>query len=89
MRKMVSLKAFERIAKLMGARERFIDSIEYLKKMRIFEDHSNLTSEEIFEKVMEGSIMLGNVEKEGRKWAKESDFGIDISVASTSYRGKH
>lgn len=67
----------------MGARERFIDSIEYLRKMGFFKEYSNLTSEEIFEKIREGSISLkyfGLKEVEER-WAKKSVFEIDVLVS--------
>jgi len=37
-------------------RKRFIDSIEYLRKMGFFQDYSNLTSEEILEKIFNGEI---------------------------------
>ncbi|MBO3842933.1 MAG: hypothetical protein FGF48_11065 [Candidatus Brockarchaeota archaeon] len=37
-------------------RKRFIDSIEYLRKMDFFKDYSDLTSEEILEKIFEGEI---------------------------------
>ncbi|MBO3833227.1 MAG: hypothetical protein FGF51_07625 [Candidatus Brockarchaeota archaeon] len=37
-------------------RRRFIDSIDYLRRMGFFEDYSNLSSEEILEKIFSGSI---------------------------------
>ncbi len=61
----------------MDVRERFIESIEYLRKLGFFEEYSNLTSEEIFERLKEKSII--QIEKED--WSKESDFEIDRFVA--------
>ncbi|MEM2050982.1 MAG: hypothetical protein QXI42_04070 [Thermoproteota archaeon] len=37
-------------------RKRFVDSIEYLRKMDFFKDYSNLTSEEILNKIFNGEI---------------------------------
>ncbi|MBO3797613.1 MAG: hypothetical protein QXI42_09605 [Thermoproteota archaeon] len=37
-------------------RKRFVDSIDYLRKMGFFQDYSNLSSEEIFEKILRGEI---------------------------------
>jgi hypothetical protein len=58
----------------MGVRERFINSIEYLRKLGFFEEYSNLTSEEIFEKVKGWSRWVSWDEKE---WEKDSDFNVD------------
>lgn len=66
---------------VMDIRKRFINSIEYLRKLGFFEEYSNLTSEEIFEKISEGSILLKDLDKEEEEWAKESDFDIDTLVA--------
>lgn len=61
----------------MGVRERFVESIEYLRRLGFFEEYSNLSSEEIFKKLKEKSII--QIEKED--WSKESDFEIDRFVA--------
>ena len=37
-------------------RKRLVDSIDYLRKMGFFEDYSNLSSEEILEKIFSGEI---------------------------------
>ncbi|MBO3810285.1 MAG: hypothetical protein FGF50_11935 [Candidatus Brockarchaeota archaeon] len=37
-------------------RKRFVDSIEYLRKMDFFKDYSDLSSEEILERIFEGEI---------------------------------
>ncbi|MBO3839410.1 MAG: hypothetical protein JTT17_01070 [Candidatus Brockarchaeota archaeon] len=37
-------------------RKRFIDSIEYLRGMNFFNDYSDLSSEEIFERILRGEI---------------------------------
>ncbi len=37
-------------------RKRFIESIEYLRKMGFFEDYSGLSSEEILERIFSGEI---------------------------------
>lgn len=37
-------------------RRRFVDSIEYLRKMDFFQDYSNLSSEEILDKIFGGGI---------------------------------
>lgn len=36
--------------------KRFVDSIEYLRKMDFFKDYSDITSEEILERIFEGEI---------------------------------
>lgn len=40
-------------------RKRFIESIDYLRKMDFFKDYSNLSSEEIFERILSGEINYG------------------------------
>ncbi|MBO3798904.1 MAG: hypothetical protein QXU11_11075 [Thermoproteota archaeon] len=37
-------------------RKRFVDSIEYLRKMDFFQDYSNISSEEILERIFNGEI---------------------------------
>ncbi|MEM3466049.1 MAG: hypothetical protein QXU11_10690 [Thermoproteota archaeon] len=37
-------------------KKRFIDSIDYLRKMDFFKDYSNLSSEEILERIFDGMI---------------------------------
>ncbi|MEM2554235.1 MAG: hypothetical protein QXW69_03015 [Nitrososphaerota archaeon] len=60
----------------MSIRKRFIDSIEFLRKMDFFKKYSNLTSEEIFEKMKkEYHIDL-------RRWIKRSTFEIDRYLAT-------
>ncbi|MCX8182790.1 MAG: hypothetical protein N3D12_06710, partial [Candidatus Methanomethyliaceae archaeon] len=49
-------------------RKRFIDSIEYLKKLDFFQDYSHLSSEEILEKIFSGEI---NYMYWWREWGKE------------------
>lgn len=61
-------------------RQCFIESIEYLRKLGFFEDYSNLTSEEIFEKIREGSILLSDLKEE--HWMKKSVFEIDSLMAT-------
>ena len=63
----------------MGVRERFISSIGYLRNLGFFEEYSNLTSEEIFEKISEDDIFLRDLDKK-EYWRKESDFDIDRYV---------
>ena len=58
----------------MSVKERFISSIEYLRKLGFFEEYSNLTSEEIFEKVKGWSRWVSWDEK---GWEKDSDFNVD------------
>ncbi|MBO3832876.1 MAG: hypothetical protein FGF51_05760 [Candidatus Brockarchaeota archaeon] len=65
---------------MSSVRQRFIESIEYLRQLGFFEDYSNLTSEEIFEKIREGSILLKNLREED--WAKESTYEIDSLLAT-------
>jgi hypothetical protein len=65
----------------MNVRERFINSIEYLRKLGFFEEYSNLTSEEIFERISEGSILLKDLDEEEEEWARKSDFKMDTLVA--------
>lgn len=67
---------------LMGVRERFINSIECLRELGFFEDYSGRSSEEIFERISEGDILLSDLDKKEEKWAKESDFEIDVLIAS-------
>jgi hypothetical protein len=67
----------------MGVRERFINSIEYLRKLGFFEEYSNLSSEEIFEKISEGDILLKDLDKKEGRWAKKSDFEIDRYMATS------
>lgn len=66
----------------MGARKRFIESVEYLRKMNFFEEYHNLTSEEIFEKLNArmppGYLESKEVEEE---WKKRSIFEADRYVA--------
>ncbi|MEM1574371.1 MAG: hypothetical protein QW682_00330 [Nitrososphaerota archaeon] len=60
----------------MSTRKRFIDSIEFLRKMDFFKKYSNLTSEEIFEKIKkENNLDL-------RRWIRESTFEIDKYLAA-------
>ncbi|MEM2783612.1 MAG: hypothetical protein QXF09_02165, partial [Nitrososphaerota archaeon] len=60
----------------MSTRKRFIDSIEFLRKMGFFKKYSNLTSEEIFEKIKkENNLDL-------REWVRESTFRIDRYLAA-------
>lgn len=61
-------------------RQRFIESITYLRKMGFFEEYSNLTSEEIFERIREGSILLKNLKEED--WIEESTYEIDSLLAT-------
>ncbi|MEM3957946.1 MAG: hypothetical protein QXO47_07040 [Thermoproteota archaeon] len=67
----------------MGARERFIESIEYLRKMGFFEEYCNLSSEEIFEKIRENSIALKylGVKEVEERWMKESVYEVDSFIA--------
>ncbi|MGB9717667.1 MAG: hypothetical protein ACPL4E_04420 [Thermoproteota archaeon] len=60
---------------MSSARRRFIESISYLRKLGFFEDYSNLTDEEIFEKMREKSIILKNLKEDD--WMNESTFEID------------
>jgi len=64
---------------LGGVEQRFIESITYLRKLGFFEDYSDLTSEEIFEKMREESLMLKNLKEED--WINESTFEIDSFIA--------
>lgn len=59
-------------------RKRFVDSIEYLRKMDFFKDYSNLSSEEILEKISSGEIEYSTMwfderkgDKEFLEWVKE------------------
>lgn len=61
-------------------RQHFIESITYLRKLGFFEEYSNLSSKEIFEKMREKSIMLKNLKEED--WMKESTYEIDSFVAT-------
>lgn len=65
----------------MGVRERFIESIDYLRKLGFFEEYSGLTSEEIFEKISEVKTFLKNLDEEGHTWMGKSVFEIDRCVA--------
>lgn len=65
---------------LSNVEQRFIESITYLRKMGFFEECSNLSSEEIFEKMRKKSIMLKNLKEED--WMKESTYEIDSFVAT-------
>lgn len=49
-------------------RKRFVDSIEYLRKMDFFQDYSNLSSEEILDKIFNGKMdyMYHWQEKKGK-----------------------
>lgn len=61
---------------VMGVRERFVGSIEYLRKLGFFEDYSNLTSEEIFEKIRRGEMgreWFGYEEIDEKKWREYID----------------
>ncbi|MGC8832137.1 MAG: hypothetical protein ACP5PQ_06120 [Thermoproteota archaeon] len=49
---------------LGSVEQRFIESITYLRKLGFFEDYSNLSSEEIFEKMREEDPLLKNLEEE-------------------------
>ncbi|MBO3753879.1 MAG: hypothetical protein FGF53_03255 [Candidatus Brockarchaeota archaeon] len=40
-------------------KKRFVDSIEYLRKMDFFKDYSSLTSVEIFNKILNGEMDYG------------------------------
>lgn len=68
----------------MDVRARFIESIEYLRKMGFFEEYSNLSSEEIFEKLKESSILLKYFGRKevGERWMKKSVFEVDSLVAT-------
>lgn len=57
-------------------RQRFIESITYLRKMGFFEEYSNLTSEEIFEKRWGNDILL----KDTKRWMSKSTYEIDRYV---------
>lgn len=60
----------------MSVKKRFIDSIEFLRKMDFFKKYSNLTSEEIFEKIKkENNLNL-------RRWIRRSTFEIDRYLAA-------
>lgn len=60
----------------MNTRKRFIDSIEFLRKMDFFKEYSNLTSEEIFEKIKkENNLNL-------QRWVRKSTFEIDRYLAA-------
>ncbi len=39
-----------------GLERRFVSSIEYLRRMNFFKEYFDLTSEEIFEKILNGEI---------------------------------
>ncbi|MBO3841498.1 MAG: hypothetical protein FGF48_03675 [Candidatus Brockarchaeota archaeon] len=41
-------------------KKRLINSLDYLRKMNFFKDYSNLTSEEILEKIFSGEIGYKN-----------------------------
>ncbi|MEM3958519.1 MAG: hypothetical protein QXO47_10010 [Thermoproteota archaeon] len=69
---------------LGDVKQRFIESIEYLRKLGFFEEYSNLTSEEIFEKLGEKSIMLKNLKEED--WIKESTYEIDSLLATSDLK---
>lgn len=53
---MFRLKSLVYVAIVMNPelRKRFVDSLDYLRKMDFFKDYSNLTSEEILEKIFNG-----------------------------------
>ncbi|MEM3390381.1 MAG: hypothetical protein QW491_13385 [Thermoproteota archaeon] len=61
-------------------RKRFIDSIEYLRRMDFFKDYSNLSSEEIFDRILSGEIsyethwFAEEWSKEERRKMKEEDI---------------
>ncbi|MEM3649048.1 MAG: hypothetical protein QW506_07805 [Thermoproteota archaeon] len=65
----------------MGVKERFVGSIEYLRKLGFFEDYANLTSEEIFKKISEMKTFLKNLDEEGHLWMGKSIFEIDRCIA--------
>ncbi len=69
-------------------KERFIESIEFLRKMGFLEEYVNLTSEEIFEKVKEHfkDIPHTMAWHDEEKWRKYSDFVIDSCVLSIDLR---
>ncbi|MEM2088858.1 MAG: hypothetical protein QXF52_09365 [Thermoproteota archaeon] len=69
---------------LGDVRQRFIESIEYLRKLGFFEEYSNLTSEEIFEKLRDRSILLKNLKEED--WKKESVFEMDRFIATHDFK---
>ncbi|MBO3842113.1 MAG: hypothetical protein FGF48_06815 [Candidatus Brockarchaeota archaeon] len=60
-------------------RKRFVDSIEYLRKIDFFKDYSNLTSEEIFNKILSGEIDYGTQwfveEYTEEEWRREREEG--------------
>ncbi|MEM2088863.1 MAG: hypothetical protein QXF52_09390 [Thermoproteota archaeon] len=60
-------------------RKRFVGSIEYLRKMDFFKDYSNLSSEEILERIFRGEIDYGVdwfvEEWPEEKWRKERTHG--------------
>lgn len=76
----VRLKRLQYIIVMMGARERFISSIEYLRRMGFLGDYSNMTSEEIFEEISRNDILLKDLEKKEEKWARKSDFEVDMYI---------
>lgn len=42
----------------MNVKEQFINSIEFLRKMDFFKEYSNLSSEEIFERMKEKDMQM-------------------------------
>lgn len=65
-----------------GLRKRFIGSIDYLRRMGFFQDYSNLTSEEILERIFSGNgkWLEESIEEHEDSWAKVPDSEIDVSV---------
>jgi len=63
----------------MSVRERFINSIEYLRKLGFFEEYSDLTPDEILERIM-GKHFLKEVD-EDRHWVEKSSVEIDTIMA--------
>ncbi|MCX8184127.1 MAG: hypothetical protein N3F08_06905, partial [Crenarchaeota archaeon] len=68
----------------MGVRERFIESIEYLRKMGFFEEYVNLSSEEIFERVKERAGWVVSWKED--EWKRKSDFNVDTLALAVDSR---
>ncbi|MEM2921089.1 MAG: hypothetical protein QXF26_02090 [Candidatus Bathyarchaeia archaeon] len=68
----------------MGVRERFIESVKYLRKLGFFEEYSNLSSEEIFEKVKERASWVIPWKEE--EWKKKNDFNFDTLALTVDSR---
>ncbi|MBO3797463.1 MAG: hypothetical protein QXI42_06560 [Thermoproteota archaeon] len=67
-------------------RKRFVDSIEYLRKMDFFRDYSNLSSEEIFDRILNGEMEYMDWWEE---WKKEHPVEGGAGGKSNFYPYSH